>query len=334
MSGDSITATMRHRLLPITAVALFAAALIYPVHGQQAQGSQAAPGSGGTPAAQGQGDQGSRGARGGGQGQGRGGRGTRGGGDQQNPGANGTVGGVGGPRGRGPAGPAPRNAAGRAMLGWVNPADKGVWLPGAGGFQAITADDVPIPMQPWARGVLADRQRNQLEPHTRCKPSGVSRQFLTPYGVEIVELPEMKRVYIFDIGGPHTYRTIYLDGRTHPANLPPSYYGHSIGWYEGDTLVVDTVGFNEGFWIDRRGTPHTEQLHTLERFTRTDARTIKYELTIGDPGAFTASWNAGFNLGLESGTELFEYVCQQANYADNLMVGEHTSVDRTTPIVP
>ena len=68
----------------------------------------------------------------------------------------------------------------------------------------------------------------------------------------------MQRVYIFDIGGPHTYRTIYMDGRTHPANLTPSYYGHSIGWWEGDTLVVDTIGFNENFWLDRRGLPHTD----------------------------------------------------------------------------
>jgi hypothetical protein len=74
-----------------------------------------------------------------------------------------------------------------------------------------------------AAALRADRRRNSLEPHTRCKPSGVARQFLTPYGVEIVELPELERVYIFDIGGPQTYRTIYLDGRTHPVPLQPSY---------------------------------------------------------------------------------------------------------------
>ena len=181
---------------------------------------------------------------------------------------------------------------------------------------------------------MADRQKNQLEPHTRCKPSGVTRQFLTPYGVEIVELPEIQRVYIFDIGGPHTYRTIYMDGRTHPANLAPSYYGHSIGWWEGDTLVVDSVGFNEGFWLDRRGSPHTEKLRTLERFTRMDSLTLKYEFTIDDPGAYTAPWKGGLNLRWEAGTELFEYVCQQANYAHTLMLGAQESIDRTSVIVP
>ena len=63
-----------------------------------------------------------------------------------------------------------------------------------------------------------------------------------------------------------------MDGRSHPKDFTPTYYGHSIGWWEGDTLVVDTVGFNEGFWMDRGGLPHTDQLHTIEKFTRTDVR--------------------------------------------------------------
>jgi hypothetical protein len=86
--------------------------------------------------------------------------------------------------------------------------------------------------------------------------------------------------------------------------------------------------------MDRRGTPHTGRLHTLERFTRTDARTMTYELTVDDPGAYTDRWQGGFSFGWEAGTELFEYICQQANYADNLMVGEMDSVDRTSSIVP
>ena len=230
-----------------------------------------------------------------------------------------------------PAKPAPRSADGKIILGGATPAEKGVWLPGGGGGQTLEGS---IPFQPWARAVLDDRQKNQLEPHTRCKPSGVTRQFLTPYGVEFVDLPELQRVYIFDIGGPHTYRTIFMDGRVHPADLAPSYYGHSIGWWEGDTLVVDSIGFNEGFWMDRRGSPHTDKLHTLERFTRSDSLTMKYEVTVDDPGVYTATWKSSFNLRWEAGTELFEYVCQQANYAHELMVGQQKKVDRTSIIVP
>jgi hypothetical protein len=233
--------------------------------------------------------------------------------------------GAGGGRATAPPRPAPRLASGRVQLN-----EKGVWI-GGGGVGGRGAD---VPYQAWTRAVSADRRINELEPHTRCKASGMQRQFLTPYGAEILELPEIKRVYIFDIGGPHTFRTIYTDGRSHPKNLVPSYYGHSIGWWEGDTLVVDTVGYNEGFWIDRGAAPHTDQLHTVEKFTRTELASMRYDVTIDDPGAYTKPWGGTMNLRLEANTELFEYVCQQQNYAHELMVGQFKSIDRTTLPVP
>jgi hypothetical protein len=230
--------------------------------------------------------------------------------------------------------PAPRSASGRALLGDTNE-QKGLWLPGPVIPNPLgLPSDADMPFQPWARALHADRRRNQLEPHSRCKPSGGARVFLTPYGVEIVELPELQRVMIFDVGGPHTFRTIYTDGRPHPKKVEPGYYGHSIGHWEGDTLVVDTVGFNERFWVDRSGLPHTDQLRTLERFTRTDFDTLRYELTIDDPGAYTAPFTGRLDLIRENGTELFEYVCQQSNFAHELMVGAATSIDRSSPIVP
>ncbi len=233
-----------------------------------------------------------------------------------------------------PAGPAPVNAQGRVLLQGATPADKGVWTPVFGILDPIAPVDV-VPFKPWARALYDDRQKHELEPHARCKASGAARQFLTPYGVEFVEMPALGRLYIFDIGGPHTYRTIYMDGRSHPTDFEPTNYGHSVGWWEGNTLVVDTVGYNEDFWLDRRGLPHTEQLHTIERFTRIDERTIEYRITVDDPKAYDGQWTGGFNLRWNPGVELFEYVCQQANYAHELMVGqESTSVDRSSPIVP
>jgi hypothetical protein len=235
-------------------------------------------------------------------------------------------------RRKGPPRPAPRNAEGRLMLG--NAAgQKGLWLPGPVVPNPLGLPN-DLPFQPWAKALRAARRTHNLEPHARCKPSGGARVFLTPYGVEIVEFPELKRIHVFDVGGPHTFRTIYMDGRTHPAKLEPSYYGHSIGRWEGDTLVVDTVGFNERFWFDRSGLPHTNQLHTIERFTRIDLDTLRYELTVDDPGAYTAQFGGQVDLIWEEGTELFEYVCQQANYAHELMVGQAKSVDRSSPIVP
>jgi len=82
------------------------------------------------------------------------------------------------------------------------------------------------------------------------------------------------------------------------------------GWWEGYTLVVDTVGFNEDFWLDWSGLPHTEQLHTIERFTRTNKNTIDYKLTIDDPGAYETPFDGGSALRYNENQELFEYVCQ------------------------
>ncbi|MES2605566.1 MAG: hypothetical protein V4603_11555 [Pseudomonadota bacterium] len=238
------------------------------------------------------------------------------------------------PRQQPPAGPAPVDANGRALLWGPTPADKGTWTPVFGILDPIAPYET-IPFQPWSKALYDYRQTRELEPHTRCKASGAARQFLTPYGVEFLELPELKQMYIFDIGGPHTFRTIYMDGREHPAVWQETNYGHSVGHWEGSTLVVDTTGYNEQFWMDRRGMPHTNKLHTIERFTRINGNAVDYRITIDDPGAYTKTFEGGFNLRWNPGEELFEYVCQQANYAVELMVGgEAESVDRSSAIIP
>jgi|SRR5688572_8055515 len=98
----------------------------------------------------------------------------------------------------------------------------------------------------------------------------------------------------------NSFRVIYMDGRGHPANLTPGYFGHSIGRWEGDTLVIDTVGFSERFWMNRDGLPHTSQLHLVERLTRVDFENLNY-------------------------TELFEYQCQENNLSPESMVGDALS---------
>jgi hypothetical protein len=231
-----------------------------------------------------------------------------------------------------PAKPTPRWPDGKPVMGRTLDEKTGIWGSCCGN---LAASIKTTPFQPWAKAVYDDRAKNQLEPHTRCHPSGGARQFVTPYGTELVEFRELQQIIVFDIGGPHTFRVIYLDGRPHPKDLVPSYYGHSIGRWEGDTLVVDTIGFNERFWMDRAGSPHTERLRFIERFTRTDHDTMKYEITVDDPGAYTATWStAPFTLRWNPNQELFEYQCQQSNYAHELMVGTMEKVDRSTMIVP
>lgn len=299
--------------------ALFAAAALFvsPLLVESVFGQQPPAPAGGAPAAQQGGAQAGQGG------------GRQGGGQ-------GRQGGGGGGRGRGagaPAAPAPRNADGRVIFSSGDPKTPLLWTANLGIRDTPLPRD-QVPFQPWAKALFDDREKHELEPHARCKASGMTRQFLTPYGTEFVEAADLKRVFIFDVGGPHTFRTIFMDGRSHPKNLTPSYYGHSIGWWEGDTLVVDSVGFNESFWWDRRGLPHTEKLHFVERFTRTDAQNMRYEFTVDDPGAYTKPYSGTLNIRASTGTELFEYVCQQANYAHELMVGQAESVSRSTPTVP
>jgi hypothetical protein len=244
-----------------------------------------------------------------------------------------------------PAGPAPRLPNGKVNLG-APLGEKGVWQ--GDGRLVINPDSYEprstlnalvdiknVPLQDWARALVDERHKETLkfEPHARCKASGGPREFVTPYGFEIVDIPDLQRVFIMDIGGPHSFRIIYMDGRPHPKDLQPSYYGHSVGHWDGDTLVIDAVGFNEKFWMSRDGLPHTDRLHLIEKFTRTDARTLKYEVTVDDAGAYTAPWTSGFNLRWTDGLELFEYVCQDNNHFPE-SVFEDSAVDRTSITVP
>src|SRR5690606_31643542 len=121
--------------------------------------------------------------------------------------------------------------------------------------------------------------------YTRCKPAAGPRQIMSPYGFEIVQAPDEQLIYIVTVSNAMSYRAIYMDGREHPADLQPSYFGHSVGHWEGDTLVVDTVGFNESSWMNRDGLPHTEQMHMVERFTRSSMGDMDYTVTFDDPGA-------------------------------------------------
>lgn len=240
----------------------------------------------------------------------------------------------GGGRGRGakpPSLPTPHWPDGRVNFGPA-PGEKGVWAGGAGSIAqnakgvGVALDrpgislptNLPIsdvPFLPWAKAVYDYRQATLTagEPHVRCKPSEGPRLLQTPYGMEFIDMPELKSFFIVGVGGPHTWRVIYMDGRQHPKDLDPSFYGNSIGHWEGETLVVDSIGYNEKFWLSREGIPHTEKLHMIERFTRLDYDTMRYEVTIDDPGAYSKPWSGGFFIPWNPGEEMYEYVCQDNN---------------------
>ncbi len=242
--------------------------------------------------------------------------------------------------------PAPRWPGGKVRFSGM-PGEKGLWS-GSGrlavnpnSYEPRTTLNAPIhikdvPLQPWARALLDYRHLNFLkdEPYTRCKPSPGPRLWTTAYGFEIIDLPEIGNIFIVNNGGPHSFHIIYMDGRPHPKDLTPSFYGHSIGRWEGDTLVVDTIGYTERVWMNRDGLPSTDRMHLIERLSRPDYDTLKYEVTIDDAGAYTATWTSGFSMRWTPGDELFEYVCQDNNHAAELMVGADEYVDRSSAIIP
>jgi hypothetical protein len=173
-------------------------------------------------------------------------------------------------------------------------------------------------MQKWARDVYEMRQRTFLatDPMFQgCKPPGGPRQFQQIYGAQFVEDLEHKRIFVLMGGGNRNERIMYTDGRKQVGQRGgdddnPLYYGRSVARWEGDTLVADTIGFNEKFWFDNGGLPHTEKLHLVERYTRLDMNTMKYEVSIDDPGAYTKTWSSSWNLQWIAGEEMPYFLCQ------------------------
>lgn|GEM_PF-206378 len=174
------------------------------------------------------------------------------------------------------------------------------------------------PFQQWARDVFAYRQRTFLKDDPmslQCYPPGAVRQFQMPFGIQFLEDKAFNRIFVMNGGGNHDWHFIYTDGRAQKGDTRgnadnPLYYGQAAGRWDGETLVVDSVGFNERFWFSNGGMPHTKQLHLVERLTRTDMDTLKYQVTVDDPGAYTRSWTASWTLQWIAGEELPAFYCQ------------------------
>jgi hypothetical protein len=115
------------------------------------------------------------------------------------------------------------------------------------------------------------------------------------------------------------YRQVFLDGRPHPENLDPAWYGHAIGHWERDTLIIDTVGFNDQRWLSARGQPMTSQLHLVERYRRPDLGHLEIETTVDDPGAYARPWTMKRVADLAPGLEIQEYVCENNKYFGHLL---------------
>lgn len=140
----------------------------------------------------------------------------------------------------------------------------------------------------------------------QCLPPGTPRIYLQPFPFQMVQTPkEILMIFEYD----HTVRQIFMDGRAHPEDITPTYMGHSIGKWDGDTLVVDTVGFNDKTWLDRDGHPHSDQLHVVEGFHRVDRDDMTIDITIEDPKALVKPWKTQLNFQLKPDWDIMELVC-------------------------
>ena len=192
----------------------------------------------------------------------------------------------------------------------------GVWF--IDEYRRTILPNEDAPFQPWAEKLLKERDfQNEhhdpdisVDPTERCIPPGIPRTMLQPFPWEIVQARD-RIVIIFEYQS--LVRQIFMDGRGHPKDWEPTYMGHSIGKFEGDTLVVDTTGFNEKTWLDPMGLPHSDALHVVERIRRVNHDTLVDDYTIDDPKAYTKPWTAQKTFVLKPDWRIQEYVCAENN---------------------
>lgn len=215
--------------------------------------------------------------------------------------------------------PPPRTADGKIDF-------SGVWQPAehaedpAGGIEGIRAPKYlinvmrdfkgAVPFQPWAAELFKQRQANKLRdnPMIRCLPAGVPRLVAYTHPYKIVQTADLV-VILYE--SQTLFRQIFMDGRAHPKDAEPTWLGYSIGRWEGDALVVESVGFNDKTWLDGFGHPHSDAMKVTERFTRRDVGRMDIEVVIDDPKAYTQPIRYVQPQELLPDGDLIEYVCNE-----------------------
>lgn len=206
------------------------------------------------------------------------------------------------------------NGEGRAAS--ATPDFSGVWFVRAYRRNILPNEDPPF--QHWAEALFKKRELDETradpnhgpDPAARCIPPGIPRTMLQPFPFEIIHARD-RVIMVFEYQS--LIRQIFIDGRAHPKDLDPTYMGHAIGRFEGDTLVVDTTGFNDKTWLDPMGLPHTTALHVVEQIRRPDHDTLEDDVTIEDPKAYTKPWTAQLIYSLKPDWQIQEYVCAENN---------------------
>jgi hypothetical protein len=203
--------------------------------------------------------------------------------------------------------PAPKTADGRPDI-------SGLWNPPAGYVGNIAKDLKPgdIDFQPWAAELFQHRRdtESKEDPTGFCIPGGVPRSDVVPYPFKIIQTAGM---YVILYEAVQSYRQIFIDGRGLPNKPDPAWMGYSVGHWDGDTMVVESAGFNGTAWLDNNGHPGTEALRVTERFRRIDLGHMELKVTIDDPKAYKKPWTVTLPFTLLPDSELLEYICSENN---------------------
>ena len=206
----------------------------------------------------------------------------------------------------------------------------GIWIAAnryAGKPQNFAADlkVKNVPFQPWAKALFEERKsgvHSKEDPSAQCLPQGLPRMDAAPGEWKLVQTPGFI-VIVYEAFSSY-WRQIFLDGRELAADATPTWIGYSTGKWHGDTLVVDTKGFNGKAWLDLMGKPSTEALHVIERFHRKDFGHMDIQITIDDPKAYTKPWTLMEHVRLSTDTELMEAVCNENNVDLQHLPGENS----------
>ncbi len=212
--------------------------------------------------------------------------------------------------------PAPKGPDGKPDL-------SGVWVtkPGYTGNVAKDLKPGEVSFQPWAEKLYQHRvdTLSKDDPQASCVLSGVPRENVVPYPFKILHTRGMI-VILYE--ALHSYRQIFMDGRSLPKDPNPAWMGYSIGHWDGDTLVVESSGFVNNNWLDNNGHPGTEALRLTERFHRRDFGHIDLHMTVDDPKAYTKPWSVDLKMDLQPDSDLIEYVCSENEKDVSHLVGK------------
>ena len=174
----------------------------------------------------------------------------------------------------------------------------------------LASDGIQVSFTPWGAALYKERQEtfSKGRPSEHCLPHGIPDAMMVPAAPFKIVQTAGEVVILYE--NQNRFRQIFTDGRTLPKEIVPAWLGYSIGKWNGDTLVVDTIGFNDRTWLDDGGHPHSDALQLTERFRRRDFGHLDYEITINDPKAYTKPWTASVPFGLFADNELMEWVCE------------------------